>query len=51
MKPKNCPFCEATKKVDDSLYIFESVDGKRVPVQVPVCKECKKEYEASFPAH
>lgn len=44
-----CYFCETDKQVNESLYIFEDVNGKRVPTQVSVCAECKAEYEATFP--
>jgi hypothetical protein len=48
VKEKQCYFCEA-QNVNGSLYVGDFVDGKYVPMQVPVCKECKKEYEATFP--
>lgn len=51
MDKKKCYFCETTESVNGSLYVFEEIAGKRVPVQVPVCKECKEEYEATFPKH
>lgn len=51
MDEKKCYFCETAESVNCSLYIFEKIDGKRVPVQVPVCKKCKDEYEATFPKH
>ena len=44
-----CYFCEQQKKDMQSLYVFASVDGKHIPVQVKVCAECKAEYEATFP--
>ena len=48
---KKCYFCETSENAVEALYIFENVDGKHVPVQVPVCKECKAQYGASFPKH
>lgn len=46
---EKCYFCEEEKEEMQSLYVFDSVDGKHVPVQVRVCAECKAEYEATFP--
>ncbi len=48
---KQCYFCEACEKATEKLYVFKKIDGKHVPVQVSVCKECKAEYEASFPKY
>lgn len=49
MADYSCHFCEKTEEVNCSMYIVELVDGKTVPIQVSVCKECKESYEASFP--
>ena len=48
---EKCYFCEASENATESLYVFENVNGKYVPVQVSVCKECKAEYEATFPKY
>ena len=48
---KKCYFCETSQNANESMYVFQCVDGKRVPVQVPVCKECKNQYEATFPKY
>ncbi len=50
-KEKKCYFCETSENVRECLYVHESVNGKHVPVQVHVCKECKNQYEATFPKH
>ena len=46
---EKCYFCEEEKEGLQSLYVFDLVDGKHVPVQVRVCAKCKAEYEATFP--
>ena len=46
---KKCYFCETLKSATELMYISEMVNGKYEPVQVSVCKECKEEYEATFP--
>lgn len=51
MKEKQCYFCEASENATEKLYIVDMIDGKIVPVQVDVCKECKTEYEAFFKNH
>jgi len=51
MSEKQCYFCETSENVNCTLYVFEHVDGKFIPVQVPVCEECKAQYETSFPKH
>lgn len=48
---RKCYFCETTEDVSENLYVSKNVDGKRVPVRVHVCKECKIQYEATFPKH
>lgn len=50
-KEKQCYFCEEVEKVNCSLYVFKCVDGRRIPVQVPVCEDCKILYETSFPEY
>lgn len=48
---KPCFFCEKTENANCSMYVPEFVNGKCVPKQAPVCKECKDQYEISFPKH
>lgn len=38
---EKCHFCEEEKEEMQSLYVFDSVDGKHVSVQVRVCAECR----------
>ena len=47
---EQCYFCEG-KNATENIYITEMIDGKVMPVQVAVCKDCKAEYETTFPKY